>query len=281
MSSTATSGETRASAARSPVGASRSFSCGRPASAGGSGRGRAGRRAAGRAAARSMPAPPARRAKAPPLAARVAGGPSSTTLPSSSTTTRSARRARSSECVMRIVVRPVARPRRLSARSLLGDRIEPGGRLVEQQDGRVAQQHAGDADPLPLAAGEPDAVGAEDRVVAVRQRADERVGAGRAGRVLDAVAVGVRGVGDVVGHRPAEQHGVLQQQRHLAAQPVERARPQVAAVDRDAARPRVVEPGDQGRERRLAGARCAHDRHELPGRHRGATRGRGRSRSPV
>ncbi len=45
----------------------------------------------------------------------------------------------------------------------LGDGVEPRGRLVEQQHGRVAQQHAGDADPLALAAGQPDAVRPEQR----------------------------------------------------------------------------------------------------------------------
>ena len=40
----------------------------------------------------------------------------------------------------------------------LGDRVECGGRLVENEEGRVFIERAGDGDLLPLAAGDLDAV---------------------------------------------------------------------------------------------------------------------------
>ena len=45
--------------------------------------------------------------------------------------------------------------------------------LVEDQNGRVLQEDAGDRDALLLAAGQLDAVLADERVESVRQRTDE------------------------------------------------------------------------------------------------------------
>ena len=52
--------------------------------------------------------------------------------------------------------------------------VQRAGGLVEDQDGRVAEQRPGDRDPLPLAAREPGPALAEQRVVALRQLRDER-----------------------------------------------------------------------------------------------------------
>ena len=46
--------------------------------------------------------------------------------------------------------------------------VERAGGLVENQDRRIAEQRAGDGDPLPLPAGEPGAALAQHRVVALR-----------------------------------------------------------------------------------------------------------------
>ena len=80
--------------------------------------------------------------------------------------------------------------------------VERAGRLVEQQDGRVAEQRAGDGDALALAARQPHAARAEMGGEALRQRLDEGERRGRlggrphlvVGRVGPAVA-------DVVGDR--------------------------------------------------------------------------------
>ena len=72
--------------------------------------------------------------------------------------------------------------------SLLDDRLVLGidgrERLVEHEDGRIAQHGAGDGDPLALAAGEPDAALADHRLVAGRQGGDEVVGIGVATGLL-------------------------------------------------------------------------------------------------
>ena len=53
----------------------------------------------------------------------------------------------------------------------LRDGVQRGGRLVEQQHRRILQQHARDRDALLLAAGEPVAALADDRVVALLEPA--------------------------------------------------------------------------------------------------------------
>src|SRR5262249_50840094 len=58
---------------------------------------------------------------------------------------------------------------------LLGARVERAGRLVEDEDGRVLEQRARDRDALLLAAGELEAPLADLRLVAERQRFDERM----------------------------------------------------------------------------------------------------------
>ena len=64
-------------------------------------------------------------------------------------------------------------------------RVERGSRLVEQQHRRVFQDRAGDRQPLPLAARQRDAALADQRVVALRQRLDEKVGGGADGGGAD------------------------------------------------------------------------------------------------
>jgi hypothetical protein len=83
--------------------------------------------------------------------------------------------------------------------------------------------------------------------------------------LLDLAGRRVAAVRDVVAHGAAEQHGVLQHDRDLLAQPRERAVARVTAVDQHPPLPRVVEARDQSAERGLAGARRPRQRHALPG----------------
>ena len=69
--------------------------------------------------------------------------------------------------------------RLLDDRLVLG--VDRGERLVEDQDGGVAEQRAGDGDALALATGQPDAALAHHRLIALRQARDELVGVGAAG----------------------------------------------------------------------------------------------------
>ena len=56
--------------------------------------------------------------------------------------------------------------------AFLGFYVEVGGGFVEEHDGGVFQDCAGDRDALALAAGQPAAALASGRVVAVRERGD-------------------------------------------------------------------------------------------------------------
>ena len=144
--------------------------------------------------------------------------------------------------------------------------VERARRLVEQQNRRILENRACDRDALPLSARQPHAALAEERVVALRQRAQELVRFGGTRRGFD---LGVAGIGpavaDVLARRRAEQHGVL---RHEADQPPHvlgiGAR-DVDAVDEDAPFGRIVEPQQELERRALAGARRPDERDRLAG----------------
>ena len=70
--------------------------------------------------------------------------------------------------------------------------IEGAGRLVEQQDGGIAEQRPGDGDALALAARQPHAARPEMGGEALRQGLDEGQRRGRLGRPTD---LGVGGIG--------------------------------------------------------------------------------------
>ena len=72
--------------------------------------------------------------------------------------------------------------------------------------------------------------------------------------------------GDVLAHRAGEEEALLRDDPELPAQRLLRDVAQVDAVDRDASLARVVEAGEQLRDRRLAGARVADERDRRAGR---------------
>ena len=79
-------------------------------------------------------------------------------------------------------------------------------------------------------------------------------------------ALGVRAAeGDVLGDRAAEQEALLGDDPEPAAQRVRVELADVDAVDQDPPALRVVEAGDQLRQRRLAGAGLADQRDRLAG----------------
>ena len=101
----------------------------------------------------------------------------------------------------------------------------------------VAQDRPGQRDPLPLAAGEAAAAGADERLVAVGQLLhDERVGVGLAGGGFDLGPASRRACrSDVVRHRVVEQQHLLRDQAEAPAQIAESHVADVDAVDRDPA----------------------------------------------
>src|SRR5690606_2376398 len=135
----------------------------------------------------------------------------------------------------------------------LAFRIERARRLVEQQDRRVLEERAGDRDALALAAREPHAALAEERVVALGQRANELVGGRRARGRLDLLVARARtSVANVLAHGRAEEHGVLRHEPDATSYVGRIDLHDVDAVDQDAPRARIVETKEQLERRALA-----------------------------
>ena len=96
----------------------------------------------------------------------------------------------------------------------LGDGVERGGRLVENEEGRVLIERAGDGDLLPLAAGDLDAVlvkiAEEARLRPERQRFEPVAEARLFERGLGSRAVLFRRGGHVLPERERQQLKVLE-----------------------------------------------------------------------
>lgn len=143
------------------------------------------------------------------------------------------------------------RDRGLDLRLVLG--VGEGGGLVQDQDRRVLEDGTGDRDALALAAGQAVAALPDQRVVAVRQSADEVVGAGGLGGGGD---VGIAGVGaaesDVVGDGAGEQEHVLEHHGEAGVKVLRAHVADVDTADAHRAAAHVEEAGDQPHQRRLA-----------------------------
>ena len=152
--------------------------------------------------------------------------------------------------------------------ALLGLGVDVARRLVEHEDPRIVEQRSRDREPLLLAAGEARAVLAEERLVGKWLAAEEVVCAG-----------GLRGleslpdrrlrpaVGEVFPDRAAEEKRILEDDAEPFPKLLRREVADVDAVDLDLPFLHVVKPAKQVYERRLAGARAAHDADHLPRRH--------------
>ena len=115
--------------------------------------------------------------------------------------------------------------------------------LVEDQDRRIAQQGAGDRQPLALTARQHDAALADHRLVALRQQRDEFVRVGVAGRGLDLVVVGVGfAKPQILLDRAVEQIRVLMHDRDHAAHRFGVERFQIVTADQYPALLRVEQP---------------------------------------
>ena len=139
-------------------------------------------------------------------------------------------------------------------------------RLVHQQHGRVGGQRPGDADPLPLTAGE---------LVRVAVAELRRVQPDQLQQLVDPAADPVLGPAeqprhgaDVRAHRLVrEQPDVLDDVADPAAQLHRVDAGDVLAVEQDPAAGRLDQPVDHPQHRRLAAAGRADQHHELAGRH--------------
>ncbi len=161
----------------------------------------------------------------------------------------------------------------------LGLHVERARGLVEHEHRRVAQDGAGDRDPLALAAGEAEAALADDGVVALGQRRDRVVDLGGARRLLDLLVGRIRPrEAQVLAHRGVEEVGLLRDDADRVGQRAEPQLAQVGAVEPHGAALGVVQAGGEVAERRLARAVSPTSASLRAGRHR---RGRRRAASSV
>ena len=142
--------------------------------------------------------------------------------------------------------------------------VQPGGRLVEEQQRRIPDDGPGDREPLALTARQQPAALADPGVVALVEPRDEAVRVGGFGRRAH---LRVGGVGlappDVLGDGAVEDQGLLQHRADVATEIGERQLAQVDPVERDAAPVGVVAAQEELRERRLPRAARPDDR-DLP-----------------
>ena len=139
--------------------------------------------------------------------------------------------------------------------------------FVENQDGRVLQNRTRDRNTLPLAAGQANAVLADEGLETLRQGLNEIQCMRSDGGALDGIArrIGHCAVGDVRGDGVVEKRHVLAHQRNVAAQVGERELVDASAVEHDSPRCRLVEAGNQVDQRCLATAGRAHQPDALAG----------------
>ena len=105
---------------------------------------------------------------------------------------------------------PLGEPLERLLHRALGLRVERRGRLVEDEDRRVAQDRPRDRDALLLAAREAVAALADDRVVALGQRGDQLVDLRRARGLLDLLVGRLRArEAEVVAHGRVEEVRLL------------------------------------------------------------------------
>ncbi len=153
----------------------------------------------------------------------------------------------------------------------LGARVESRCRLVEDHEGSVAEERAGEGDELPL----PDRevvtareLAAEDRVVGVRQRVDERIGAGSAGSRDDGVEVLyllVPSERDVLARGEEVSLEVLEYDRDRFSNSFQTDLGQIDVIPRDATRCGAIQAREDLGQRRLSRAVLTHEGHDLAG----------------
>ncbi|CAO4137227.1 hypothetical protein OFEAOIEE_LOCUS4996 [Methylorubrum extorquens] len=151
----------------------------------------------------------------------------------------------------------------------LGLGVECRGRLVEEQDRRLFEESASDADPLALPAREPRAALADDGVVAFWQVAHETVASGGAGHREHRRVVRFGSCeADIVHHGAVQQPDLLRHHRERVAQRILPHAGDWLFVDADLAAIDVVEALEQVHERRFARPRRSDDADLLAGRDR-------------
>ena len=137
-------------------------------------------------------------------------------------------------------------------------RIHGRGGIVQDQDLRLFQQSAGDAQALLLTAGNVAAALLDMGIVAVREAGDEFIGAGQLAGVNQFL---VRGVGiapaQIFLDGAGEERVLLQNHSHVVPEYLQIVILYIYAADPDASLGRIVQSGDQLHQRALGGTGSA------------------------
>ena len=142
--------------------------------------------------------------------------------------------------------------------------VQAAQRIVQHQRRGVAQRSACQAQPLPFSPRHRCLL--QRRVVAVRKTPDECVRLHAPRSRFDLVVAGVVPQPDRIPYRVAEQGRRLECVGNASRQRLSRPCRQRRAIDPDHAAVRIVESADEGRQRRLADARCANESDGRAGR---------------
>ena len=137
--------------------------------------------------------------------------------------------------------------------------VQGAGGLVQDQDGRVLQEHPGNGDPLPLAPGQLYPPFAHVGIIALFQGHDVVVDVGLFRRLYDLPVGGLQiPVGDVLPDGAGKQEHILGYDADVPPEGGPGHVPDVHAVDGDPACVHVVEAGDQVAQGGLAPAAGPH-----------------------
>src|ERR687897_253333 len=144
--------------------------------------------------------------------------------------------------------------------------VEASHRLVQGQEGGVADDGPGDGYPLSLPPREGVAPLADDGLVPIFEVHYELVGVGCFGGLDNLLRGGGQlTVGDVLLDGCPEEDRVLEDDPDLLAQGLELVFPYVSPIDPDGAASGFVEAEDKADQGRFAGSRSADQRYPLAG----------------
>ena len=148
----------------------------------------------------------------------------------------------------------------------VGRRVDGRGGVVQHQHFRMLQQGPGDAQALPLAAGDIGAALVDDRVIPIGETLDEFVGAGLAARLPAFFEGGVLlSPAKVVEDRPGEQRALLQDHCDLVPEDLHGIFPDIDATHLHGPFGHVVQAGHQVHEGGFAAAGTTDNANGLTG----------------
>ena len=128
----------------------------------------------------------------------------------------------------------------------LRDRVQRGGGLVQDQNGRILQKHTGNGHPLLLSTGQKRAPLAHIRIEALGHCQNILVDLRLFGRLHHFFEGGIGlSVADILKDRVSEQEYILLDDANVAVQRLLGHIPDIQAINGDGTLGNIVEPGNQ------------------------------------